>query len=122
MMILIADDDPVHTTLLSARLTSKGHRVTVVHDAIQAWLAAIRRPPDAIILDIQMPGGTGRAVLRQLKTNPNTKQVPVIVVSGSINPEDEITVMELGASEFLRKPVDLNHLFSSLEKLLTVSP
>lgn len=120
MMILIADDDPIQTTLLSSRLKDKGYRVTVASDAIQAWMAAIRRPPDAIILDIQMPGGTGHAVLRQLMANPKTNQIPLIVVSGSINPKEQAEVFQLGASEFLSKPTNVPLLFSSINRLLGV--
>jgi DNA-binding response OmpR family regulator len=58
MKILIADDDRVHVHMLESCLKARGFRVNVAFDAIQAWMAAIRTPPDAIILDIQMPGGT----------------------------------------------------------------
>ncbi|HLY59190.1 MAG TPA: response regulator transcription factor [Terriglobia bacterium] len=120
MMILIADDDPIQTTLLSSCLKKKGYRVTVAFDAFQAWFAASRRTPDAIILDIQMPGGTGRAVLRQLKSDPKTKQVPVIVVSGSIDSNEQSEVFKLGACEFLQKPVDLSLLLSCIDRLVGV--
>ena len=122
MMILLADDDPVQTILLTKRLTEKGFRIATAINAIQAWLVAIRRPPDAIILDIQMPGGTGYAVLKQLKTSDKTKDIPVIVLSGSIDHRDHAKLRELGADEFLRKPVDLTQLFATLSKLLEPPP
>ncbi len=118
MNILIADDDRVQTHMLSSRLKVKGFKVTVAYDAIQAWIAAIRTLPDAIILDIQMPGGTGFAVLKQLKSSEKTKQIPVVVVSGSIDPQAVETVKALGANHYLSKPVDMPSLFSCLSSLL----
>jgi CheY-like chemotaxis protein len=122
MMILIADDDRAQCAMLSNWFKGRGHQVTIAHDAVQAWMAALRRPPDAIILDIHMPCGTGYAVLRQLKTSTKTNHVPVIVISGSISPEDEKTVPELGADVFLRKPVDFSTLGPSLDRVLSPSP
>jgi CheY-like chemotaxis protein len=118
MMILIADDDRVQTHILTARLKERGHKVMVAHDAIQTWVAVNRRMPDALILDIQMPGGTGRAVLMQLKSNPKTNQIPVFVLTGSVDPNDREKFIELGAREFLTKPVDMPTLFASLERLV----
>lgn len=118
MKILVADDDRVQTLMLSARLKDKGFKVTVAYDAIQAWMAAIKTQPDAIILDIQMPGGTGVAVLKQLKDSSKTCQIPVVVLSGSIDPNAASMVKELGADEFLGKPVDLDLLYRTLSGLL----
>jgi DNA-binding response OmpR family regulator len=118
LKILVADDDRVQTLMLSARLKDKGFKVTVAYDAIQAWMSAIRTPPDAIILDIQMPRGTGVAVLKQLKASAKTCQIPVVVLSGSIDPNAATMVKDLGADEFLQKPVDLDRLYQTLSLLL----
>ena len=121
MKILVADDDRVQTLMLSSRLKEKGFKVTVAYDAIQAWMAAIKTQPDAIILDIQMPGGTGVAVLKQLKASTKTSQIPVVVLSGSIDPKAASMVKDLGADEFLNKPVDMNLLYRTLSLLLGIS-
>ena len=81
-------------------------------------MAAIQTRPDVIVLDIQMPGGTGIAVLKQLKTSTKTSQIPVVVLSGSIDPQTIPTVKDLGADEFLPKPVDLDKLYDALSRLL----
>ncbi len=117
MTVLVADDDRVQTLMVSGRLKAKGFRVSVAFDAVQAWITAIQTRPDAIILDIQMPGGTGIAVLKQLKASTKTCQIPVIVLSGSIEPNTISTVMDLGADEFLPKPVDLEKLHLTLTRL-----
>lgn len=118
MTVLVADDDRVQTLMVSARLKAKGFKVTVAYDAVQAWIAAIQTRPDVIILDIQMPGGTGMAVLKQLKASTKTCHIPVIVLSGSINPQNIPTVKDLGADEFLANPVDLEQLYRTLSRLL----
>ena len=122
MNILIADDDRLQTLMLSTRLKAKGFKVTVAYDAIQAWMAVIKTLPDVIVLDIQMPGGTGIAVLKQLKSSTRTCQIPVIVLSGSIDPQIVPAVKDLGADEFLPKPVDLDRLYSTLSSLLGTTP
>jgi CheY-like chemotaxis protein len=118
MLILLADDDPVQTLLLSTRLKQKGYKVDSAINAVQAWTVASRRTPDAVILDIQMPNGSGYAVLKQMKSSSKTMQVPVIVLSGSIDSNDRVKLKELGADEFLNKPVDVAHLFAILSRLL----
>jgi two-component system phosphate regulon response regulator PhoB len=120
--VLLADDDRVQTLMLSTRLKAKGFKVTVAYDAIQAWMAAIKTLPDVIVLDIQMPGGTGIAILKQLKTSTKTCQIPVIVLSGSIDPQIAISVKDLGADEFLPKPVDLDQLYRALSRLVGNTP
>ena len=108
--------------MLSTRLKARGFKVTVAYDAIQAWMAVMKNLPDVIVLDIQMPGGTGIAVLKQLKASTKTCQIPVIVLSGSIDPQSVPTVKDLGADEFLPKPVDLDRLYSALSSLLGTTP
>ena len=122
MNILIADDDRVQTLMRSTRLKAKGFKVTVAYDAIQAWMAVIKTLPDVIVLDIQMPGGTGIAVLKQLKASTKTCQIPVIVLSGSIDPQSASTVKDLGADEYLAKPVDLDRLYNTLSSILGTKP
>src|SRR5213593_1470924 len=71
---------------------------------MQVMMLAMRARPDAIVLDINMPGGTGMEALKKLKASVKTAHIPVLVLSGSINPADQSTVIELGASEFLASP------------------
>jgi DNA-binding response OmpR family regulator len=117
MKLLIADDDRVLTHLLSSRLRTKGWVVTVAADAMQAMMFAMRTQPDAILLDINMPGGTGIEALRKLKASVRTSQIPVVVLSGSIDPADEPMVRALGAEGFMHKPADVGALHAMLAEL-----
>jgi len=118
MKLLIADDDRALALLLSTRLHAKGWTVDIAHDAMQALMFAMRSSPDAIMLDIAMPGGTGIDALKKLKMSAKTAQTPVVVLSGSIEPKDEPNVLALGAAAFMRKPPDVDALNELLLKLV----
>ena len=118
--ILIADDSRVQVHLFSAYLAAKGFTVAVAVDALQAWMSALRQPPDAIVLDINMPAGSGIDVLRKLGMSIKTQQIPVVIVSGADDPETERMARELGAAEFLLKPVAPAQLHAILARLLAM--
>lgn len=114
MKVLLADDDRVLTHLLSSRLRAKGAETIVAHDAMQAFMSAMNSPPDVIVLDIQMPGGTGIEALKKLKRSARTSSIPVVVLSGSVEPEAAEEIKALGAIEFLVKPIDPEALYRVL--------
>lgn len=122
MKLLIADDDRVLTHLLSSRLRTMGWTVTVAFDAMQAMMFAMRVQPDVILLDINMPGGTGVEALKKLKASNRTSMIPVVILSGSIESGDEATVKALGAEGFLRKPADIDAIHSALCGLTGLQP
>jgi two-component system cell cycle response regulator len=120
MKILVADDDRVVVELIAGLLREKGHEVIPVYDAMQAVMFAVRQPaPDAILLDIAMPGGTGLVAIRRLRASRNTAHIPLIVVSGTKDPGMPDRVRALGADAFLGKPVDYVALCHALEVLTT---
>jgi CheY-like chemotaxis protein len=116
--ILIADDSRVQVHLFSTCLTDKGFEVLVAVDALQAWMTALRALPNAIVLDINMPGGSGIEVLRKLRLSTKTMHIPVVVVSGNDKPEVEREVTAMGVVAFLQKPVDLEQLGNLMVELL----
>jgi two-component system cell cycle response regulator DivK len=116
--VLLADDDRVLIHLLSTKLRRHGVETVIAHDAMQALMSAMRSPPDAIVLDIQMPGGTGIEGLRKLKASSKTSAIPVIVLSGSGTSETPDQVKALGAAAFLLKPIDPDALYEVLRSTL----
>jgi DNA-binding response OmpR family regulator len=122
MKILVADDDPLIVQLLRTGLRGQGWNVLVAADAMQVGMFAMNQSPDAIVLDINMPGGTGVAALKRLKQSVKTSQIPVIVLSGTTDPEIPDTVRAMGAEAFLPKPVDLDEVIRLLCELLGVAP
>ena len=119
MKILVADDDRVMSQLICAIVREAGHAPIAAFDAMQALMFAMRPPlPAAIILDINMPGGTGLEALRKLKLNSRTTHIPVIVLSGSVELDMPQQVKTLGADEFLAKPINPELLALTLQRAL----
>lgn len=114
MTVLIAEDDRVLAHLLAQRLKALGLQTIVAFDAMQAVMLASRTVPAAILLDINMPGGTGLDVLKRLKALATTSQIPVITFSGTTDPDLPAKARDLGAEEFIQKPLDFEKLFSLL--------
>jgi CheY-like chemotaxis protein len=112
--VLLVDDDKVLTHLLSSGLRAKDVETAVAHDAMQALMSALRSPPDVIVLDVQMPGGTGIEALKKLKQSARTSVIPVVVLSGSVEPATSEVVKALGAIEFLLKPIGPDTLYAVL--------
>jgi CheY-like chemotaxis protein len=107
LKILIADDDRVIAGLVASVVRTMGHTPMHAYDAMQTMMFAMKSPaPDLIVLDINMPGGTGLDALRKLKASAKTALIPVVVLSGSIDQSLPTKVKDLGAAAFLTKPID----------------
>ena len=106
MNILVAEDDKVLSRMLCGVLQEGGHICLPAYDAMQTFMYAMKQPPDLILLDVNMPGGSGIGVLQKLKGSSKTSAIPVLVLSGSIDPALPKQVVELGAVRYLAKPVD----------------
>ena len=120
--ILIADDSRFQRQLLASFFSPSEFEPVFAGDALQAWMAALRSAPQLILLDINMPGGTGIEVLKRLRMSTKTQHIPVIVISGEENSETEPTVRSLGAADFLRKPVDEEQLCAAVDRALHPTP
>ena len=116
--ILVADDDRIVTRLLSEHLTEKGFNVVQAFDGMQTMMAIRRHQPAALVLDVIMPGGTGEDILKRLQTLKDRPSMRILAVSASADPELPQRVKDLGAHEFLRKPLDLDEVHRILRRLL----
>ncbi len=119
LRILVAEDDAAVARLYAAYAQSRGHSVLVAKDGAETLVTAASELPDVVLLDISMPKLDGRDVLRQLKANPKTARIPVLVVSaygGDQNLRD--LMLELGAWDVMEKPVDLQIAFNKAERLV----
>jgi CheY-like chemotaxis protein len=117
--VLVVDDDRVVSHLVSTLLREKGHKVLTAYDAVQGLMQAKRTPPvDAIVLDINMPGGSGEDTLKKLKMSTRTSDIPVIILSGSIDAQGQERVRSGGAAAVLSKPVVPEELFLALTAAL----
>ncbi len=102
--ILVVDDENLIRQLMSALLASYGD-VTVVESGAEALEWAEREQPDLIVLDVQMPEMDGYEVCRRLKENEATSSIPVVFLTANSTNEDEERGLEIGATDFIRKPI-----------------
>jgi len=108
--------------LVSELLRQKGFQAIAAFDAMQVMLMVRQYHPRAVILDIGMPGGSGMDVLRKLKLMHPTADIPVLILTGLVDPKLAKEAKQLGAAEFLRKPVDLIALHEALLRALGRPP
>ena len=113
--ILVVDDTPENIDVATALLASK-YTVKAAVNGPMALKIAEKKPPDLILLDIQMPGMDGYEVCRRLKADPATSAIPVIFLTGESGVESEVA--EAGGSDYVTKPVDSGVLLSTVEKHL----
>ena len=116
--VLVADDDQVTLQALAAQLQGSGFQVFMAMDAMQTGMMIQRHTPDALVLDIQMPGGTGLEALKRIRASTKTHLMPVIAISGTATKEQQELARQLGVAEFLPKPLDFKRLREVLESLL----
>ena len=118
--ILIVDDDTTLLDLLSTHLSSGGLKVQVAPDAAIALRTVIDTPPDLVLLDIGLPYLDGMEMLAAMKSDPVSRDIPVVVLTGHHDEQEYVQAMNLGADGFLNKPVDrdrlINEIFSRLAR------
>ena len=103
--ILVVDDVPANVKLLEARLSAEYFDVLTASNGAQALDICARAECDLILLDVMMPDINGFEVCRQLKSNPATHFIPVVMVTALDSPSDRVRGLEAGADDFLTKPV-----------------
>ena len=117
--ILVIDDNPENREILKARLEQAGHHVVEAKDGDEGVGLCKDPKPDLIFLDVMMPKVDGWQVCRQLKANPLTRNIPVVMLTALGQKIDQLRGFESGADEFLTKPWDAQHL---LEIVRTLCP
>ncbi|MNM92758.1 Transcriptional regulatory protein OmpR [compost metagenome] len=114
--LLLIDDDRELCELLCAWLIQEGFSVRASHDGAQARAALASRTPDAIVLDVMLPDGSGLELLKQLRSEH--PDLPVLMLSARGEPLDRILGLELGADDYLAKPCDPRELTARLRAVL----
>jgi two-component system, cell cycle response regulator len=115
--ILVVDDILPNVKLLEARLTAEYFEVTTAMNGAEALAICAREDCDLLLLDVMMPGMDGFEVCRQLKKNPATTHLPIIMVTALDQPSDRVKGLEAGADDFLTKPIDEIALIARVRSL-----
>ncbi|HET9463125.1 MAG TPA: response regulator [Thiobacillus sp.] len=113
--ILVVDDDPGMRTLLEAYLGDSGFTVATAMDGAAMWQALEQGMPDAIVLDLMMPGEDGLSLARRLRSQSN---VPILMLSARGEEIDRVVGLEMGADDYLAKPFSPRELLARLRALL----
>jgi len=113
--ILVIDDDPDVRTLCRLNLGWAGHEVLEAEGGRQALEMVAADAPDALVLDIMMPVVDGLEVLRRVRNDPATRELPVVVISARVGIEDQMRGLETGADAYVTKPFNPETLTSMVE-------
>jgi len=117
--LLIVEDDPKLVAAIEKTVSLARAFVTeAVGRADLAVAAALRFKPDLILLDVKLPGGDGRMVLRSLKENAATKSIPVIFLTGMASEGDKVVGLNLGADDYVVKPFGAMELLARIQAVV----
>jgi cyclic di-GMP phosphodiesterase len=116
--ILVADDQAANRELLEELLTTQGFKVITVSDGGDVIQELARTQVDLVLLDVMMPCLTGFQACEQIKNNPDTYLIPVILITALSDRQDRIEGIKVGADDFLTRPVDKNELLARVKSLL----
>lgn len=119
--IMMVDDEPLTMEVVKMLLEDAGYRKFVlVEDSVQAITQLDEHRPDVLLLDVLMPEVTGFDILRELRANPEFTHLPVIILTSSTDAETKLQALDLGATDFLSKPVDPSELALRVRNTLVV--
>jgi len=118
--ILVVDDDSMTRLLMNTILSRMSYQVSEAFDGIDGWEKAVALSPDLILLDVSMPRMDGLELTQKLKKEPNTKNIPIMIVSNHDEVTDRVKAVEAGADDFLPKPVEQIILKAKVNSLLKI--
>ena len=120
-VIMMVDDEPILMEVLQAFLELQGYnRFITLDDSRHAMDMLEQEQPDVLLLDLKMPEVSGFEILKKIRASERLKRLPVIVLTSSSDAETKLSALELGATDFLAKPVDASELALRLRNTLTV--
>ena len=116
-ILLIEDEDDI-AALLKLQAEVFGYQLHVEVDGINGFNAVLREKPDLVVLDVMLPGQNGFDVCRKIKSHPETKNIPVVILSAKAEELNVVLGLELGADDYVPKPFSPKILFSKIKAIL----
>jgi len=118
--IMLVDDERLNMEVLMAHLEVEGYaNFVMTENSVEAFELVCKEEPDVLLLDLIMPEVTGFEILAQLRDNESTQHLPVVVLTSSDDSKTKLKVLQLGATDFLSKPVDASELALRLRNTLS---
>lgn len=118
MKLLLVEDEEDIADLIKLQAELAGYKIAIEYDGLNGLRAVEREKPDLVILDVMLPGQSGLDVCRKIKNNPNTRNIPVIMISAKGEEIDVVLGLELGADDYISKPFSTKILFSRIRAVL----
>lgn len=112
--VLIVDDDAGILDAISLILDDRGYTTSAIADGDKVFKEVTVFKPDIVLLDVLLSGSDGREICRELKDNPQTESIPVVMISA--HPTAKLSIKQYGADEFLAKPFEAAELLKVIEK------
>ncbi|MBX0330567.1 response regulator [Oscillochloris sp. ZM17-4] len=119
--VLVVDDDPVIRQLMQRSLEAQGCTITVTGTAREAVAAALAQPPDLILLDVMLPDLDGIELCRRVRAEVQLAEVPVIMITSLNDPDARMRSLEVGADDFITKPIDFIELRARVGSILRLN-
>lgn len=116
--ILLIEDEEDIASLIKLQAEVSGYKLHVEVDGINGYRAVEREKPDLVILDIMLPGENGLDVCRRIKSHPDLREIPVIILTAKSEELDIVLGLELGADDYVAKPFSPKVLFSRVKAIL----
>jgi len=116
-VVLVADDDPTIRLVLMLNLDAAGLQVEMTGDGAEVVSLARRTRPDVVVLDVVLPGADGCSVLRELRADPRTAEIPVVLLSARTSDEEIWEGWRAGADCYVTKPFDMGELLAIVRRM-----
>ena len=116
--VLVVDDSRTYREMLRAALTGAGYRVDVAETGEEGVRCALEQPPDAMLVDSMLPGISGAAVIRRIRSEAATRRTPCVLLTASEDASQELDALEAGADTFVRKDEEIGIILARLAGVL----
>jgi CheY-like chemotaxis protein len=116
--VLVVDDHELNLKLLERLLEREGREVRAADSVAAAERALAEEQPAMIVLDLNLPDGSGLELTRKLKAEPRTASIPIVACTAAVMPADEDEALEAGCDAFVAKPIDLQRFSAVISSML----
>ena len=116
--ILVVDDEEHIAELINYNLTNNGYKVIIANNGIDAVKVAIEEKPSLILLDLMIPGKDGYDVCKEIRSNSEIRNTPIIMLTAKSEEFDKILGLELGADDYITKPFSVRELLARVKAVL----